>query len=438
MLTQILPQHATTSFRFLGLAVSLLLIAVYSAAAQGQFHAGAAARSIQPKLPVPVSGGMGAPSMATQAKGELMARAVAFRSGDQTIAICCVDVLGFPSVLCDRVRSKIKGIQAENVLIASTHTHSAPDCYAFPDGKGGHTGDLKYIEFVVQQTADAVQSAIESMKPAKLKVASGNAEGKIAYNYYAPALYDKRMGVLQAIDMDSKTIFTLVNYAIHPEVLGNEVGIVSPDVVGPLCETLEQTHGGTAIFLNGALGGMITADNRELDKIKDPLGAVWSDSRTWEECTRIGNLMASEASRIVANAATTEAPKLKYLRREVSFPIDSDILWQVFSMSPLGYSAKGDQRVVTVPVVAMRLGECQIATIPGEALPNIGFYLKRKMSAKHQFLFGLTNDAFGYILTRVDFASFPRYDYVSRVCLGEMTGEILIENLVAMLEELDQ
>ena len=86
----------------------------------------------------------------------------------------------------------------------------------------------------------------------------------------------------------------------------------------------------------------------------------------------------------------------------------------------------------------MRLGECQIATIPGEALPNIGFYLKRTMSAKHQFLFGLTNDAFGYILTRVDFASFPRYDYVSRVCLGEMTGEILIENLVAMLEELDQ
>ncbi len=46
---------------------------------------------------------------------------------------------------------------------------------------------------------------------------------------------------------------------------------------------------------------------------------------------------------------------------------------------------------------------------------------------KHNLLFSLTNDAFGYILTEVDFKSFPRYDYVSRTSLGEMTCEILIE-----------
>ena len=49
------------------------------------------------------------------------------------------------------------------------------------------------------------------------------------------------------------------------------------------------------------------------------------------------------------------------------------------------------------------------------------------MRRKHSLLFGLTIDAFGYILTKVDFRSFPRYDYVSRTSLGEMTGEILIE-----------
>jgi hypothetical protein len=49
------------------------------------------------------------------------------------------------------------------------------------------------------------------------------------------------------------------------------------------------------------------------------------------------------------------------------------------------------------------------------------------MRGKNNLLFGLTNDAFGYILTKVDFASFPRYEYVSRTSLGEMTGEILIE-----------
>ncbi|MCA9112728.1 MAG: hypothetical protein KDA52_22440, partial [Planctomycetaceae bacterium] len=57
-----------------------------------------------------------------------------------------------------------------------------------------------------------------------------------------------------------------------------------------------------------------------------------------------------------------------------------------------------------------------------------------KMHGEHNLLFGLTNDAFGYILTKVDFNSFPRYDYISRTSLGEMTGEILIENSLTFIE----
>jgi hypothetical protein len=55
------------------------------------------------------------------------------------------------------------------------------------------------------------------------------------------------------------------------------------------------------------------------------------------------------------------------------------------------------------------------------------------MRGAHNLLFGLTNDAFGYILTKVDFHSFPRYDYVSRTSLGEMTGEILIEKWMELV-----
>ncbi len=415
-------------------AATLICIFCSSTSGYAQLLAGAAKKSIQPKLPVPVSGGMGAPSMANEAKGELTARAIAMSDGRSTLAICCIDVLGFPSILCDRVRAKVKGVPGENIIIGATHTHSAPDCYAFPDGKGGHTGDLKYIEFVVDQAAAAIQSAIASMKPAQLRTASGIAEGKIAYNYYAPALYDQRMGVIQATDGDGKGIFTLVNYAMHPEVLGNERGIVSPDAIGPLCDSLEKQFGGMGIFMNGAQGGMVTADNRKLDQPRDALKAVWDDERSWDECLRIGNLMASEAAKLIQPAKPQQSPTIQNLVRRVSFPIDSDILWQVFTFSPLGYKADRQERAIQVPIHLVTVADCQIVTIPGEALPNIGFYLKRKMKAKHQFLFGLTNDAFGYILTKVDFASFPRYDYVSRVSLGEMTGEILIENVVEMIE----
>ncbi|MGC8845484.1 MAG: hypothetical protein ACP5QY_06520, partial [Candidatus Hydrogenedens sp.] len=49
--------------------------------------------------------------------------------------------------------------------------------------------------------------------------------------------------------------------------------------------------------------------------------------------------------------------------------------------------------------------------------------------------FGLTNDAFGYILTKVDWNSFKIYEYISRTGLGEMTGEILIDTILKLVNQ---
>ena len=110
--------------------------------ARAELQVGAAVRVITPDPLLPVSGGMGTPNPAREKRGDLTARAIVLRKGDVTVAVVALDVLGFPSVLGDRVRKQVGRIPAENILIGSTHTHSAPDCYAFPDGKGGHTGDL--------------------------------------------------------------------------------------------------------------------------------------------------------------------------------------------------------------------------------------------------------------------------------------------------------
>jgi hypothetical protein len=328
----------------------------------------------------------------------------------------------------------VSRIPAENIVIGSTHTHSAPDCYAFPDGKGGHTGDLNYMDMVCSKAAEAVNEAIERLQPASIKIATGEARGKIAYNYYAPDLYDRRMNVIQAVSPQGKTIATLVNYAVHPEVLGNDVGILSPDLVGPLCEKLEAQAGGMGLFMNSAQGGMITADNRILDQPRDAERAYWNDARTWEECLRIGQLMADEALRIIKAAPEQKDPTLFCDSIRVRFPVESDAMWAVVIASPLKYPHDEDHSVST-RINLINLGDAQILTVPGEALPNIGFYLKRKMHGKHNLLFGLTNDAFGYILTKVDFRSFPRYDYVSRTSLGEMTGEILIERTLELVKK---
>src|SRR5262245_58090683 len=144
-------------------------------AARAEIQVGAAVRVITPDPLLPVSGGMGIPKPARERRGELTARAIVVRKGQTTLAVVALDLLGFPSVLGDRVRAKVGRIPAENILIGSTHTHSAPDCYAFPDGKGGHTGDLTYIDLVCNQAAAAVNQAIDGLQPAWIKIATGEA-----------------------------------------------------------------------------------------------------------------------------------------------------------------------------------------------------------------------------------------------------------------------
>jgi len=392
-----------------------------------ELRVGAAVRVITPDPLLPVSGGVGTPKKTIEKKGDLFARAIVLEKGAVRVAIVSVDNLGWTAALGDKSRGLIKGVSAENILIGSTHTHSAPDAYGFPDENGKSLADLAYLDNCVKKIADAVNEAVKNLTPATLKIAVGEAKGKIAYNYYAEQLYDPRCGVIQAIGKtNGKVIATLVNYAIHPEVIGSGRGILSPDLCGPLYDRIESRAGGVAIFMNGAQGGMVTADNR-LDAGKE--------AGTWEECIRIGNLLADEALRIVEKAEPVDSPTLVCSSRNIRFPVDSEMMRYILNNSPIKMTSVKDN-VVTTRLNFLQIGNAKVLTIPGEALPNIGFYIKRKMNTDQAFLFGLTNDAFGYILTKVDFNSFKRYEYVSRTSLGEMTGEIYIQEVLTWLEEM--
>ncbi|MBL9168747.1 MAG: hypothetical protein JNN07_13470 [Verrucomicrobiales bacterium] len=405
------------------LALGLLLGSTLLLSAQ--FQAGIAVRIVTPDPLLPVSGGIGPANPVREKKGELTVRALVFDQKGTRVAMVSCDYLGFPSVLGDRVRAKVAGIPKENILIGATHTHSAPDMYGFPDGKGGFSIDLKYVDRVVDQMAEAIKDAQSKLQPASIRIASGVAKGKIAFNYYAETLYDQRCHVIQALNAQGQPIATLVNYAIHPEVLGSSVGICSPDLVGPLYDRLTEKGAGVGIFLNSAQGGMVTADNR---------GPKGEDFRTWEECVRIGNLLADEALRLLSKAPVQSDPTLFCTARRVRFPVESKMLLEITRLSPLGFPAPEPGDFISTQMNLINLGNAQILTIPGEALPNIGFYLKRKMHGVHNLLFGLTNDAFGYMLTKVDYNSFRRYDYVTRTSLGEMTGEILIEEALKLAD----
>jgi hypothetical protein len=387
-------------------------------------RAAIAVRVVTPEPLLPVVGGIGPSHPVTRKDGELTVRALVFEEESNRVAIVSADFLGFPSLLGNKARAAVSGVPAKNILIGATHTHSAPDCYGFPDGKGGTSSDPKYLELVCRRMAEAINQAVGELQPAQLKIATGPAKGKIAFNYYAEHLYDPRCHVIQALDTSGKPIATLVNYAIHPEVLGSGVGICSPDLIGPLYDELAARGGGTGIFMNSAQGGMVTADNRL---------ANGGEAGTWDECRRIGTLLADEALRIVQSAPIQSAPSLFCASRPLMLPVDSPGMRELLKQMS-GFDASAGNNLIT-QLNLVNLGNAQILTIPGEALPNIGYYLKRKMRGQHNLLFGLTNDAFGYILTKEDFDSFERYAYITRTSLGERTGEILVEQALKFVND---
>jgi hypothetical protein len=402
----------------------LLLLVVSYSNAFAALRAAIAVRNVNPDPLLPVSGGVGASHPTTRRQGDLTVRALVLEQDGTLVGIVSADFLGFPSTLGNQVRAMVKEIPGQNILIGATHSHSAPDCYGFRDLTGRSGRSERYIELVCARMAEALHEAVTNLQPIRLKIATGEAKGKIAYNYYAPQLYDPRCSVIQALDASGKPIATLVNYAIHPEVIGNEAGILSPDLIGPLYDRLAEKGGGTGIFMNSAQGGMVTADNRL------PGGKEAND---WEECQRIGHLLADEALRIISDAPEQPSPKLYCAARPLTLPVDSPLFRALLKTLP--GSPGGSMTSLTTQMNVINLGNAQILTIPGEALPNIGYYLKRKMHGENNLLFGLTNDAFGYILTKEDFNSFERYSYVSQTSLGERTGEILVTEALKFVND---
>ena len=162
---------------------------------------------------------------------------------------------------------------------------------------------------------------------------------------------------------------------------------------------------------------MVTADNRMRRSERQP-ARLLERPRSWSECKRIGRLLADESLRIIASAPWQSSLVVKnFLERSA------------ISCRVERYVAGGHSLAIKIP--ARRRSQHQRAnqsdrpgwvastlTIPGEALPNIGLYLKRKMQGEHKFLFGLTNDAFGYILTEVDSTALK-----DSLCLTGSLGE---------------
>jgi neutral ceramidase len=148
------------------ICVSLIGEAV-SLAADPTFRAGAAIGDITPqKWPVDLVGNF-FPRPATKAWDPLNVRALVLDNSKTKIAFVMVDSCYCPRSLFDDAKkraNKLTGIATDHMLMAATHTHSAPRTKDRHDWKA----DPEYVEHVTRGIVSAVQQANANLTQAEI------------------------------------------------------------------------------------------------------------------------------------------------------------------------------------------------------------------------------------------------------------------------------
>lgn len=358
---------------------------------------------------------------------ELFARTVVLSYNDTTIAMVSLDLIGFMNENVDDIRylvDKIKGNNVDEIIVSSTHTHAGPDTigmwgpglFVIPVGSGICE---EYTKFLYDKIVESVYRAAKDMKKAKLFYASKqvSADKKISRNIHEELSddVDRTLNVLQAVGDDGRTITTIVNYGCHPEALSRENTKFSSDFVGPLRTALENNYGGTAVFLQGSIGCLVSVD---VDDKK------WGNAEyDLQEMQRIGNSLADEVVYCLKAKKECAEPKITAYREEFLVPVDN---WLFEFANNVGLVAKRDfdGYVKTEMVLVGIGGKIQLMTVPGEISPSLGERLKVFMNAEQKMIVGLSQDELGYVPENYNH---PALGYERTMSPGPKTSELLLE-----------
>ena len=234
-----------------------LFFLVLAVPAWAQFRAGAAKVVITPDLekhgPIYLAG-FGQNRKATGVHDDLFARCLAVAVLKRPVVLCGVDSIG---LFYDDVAKIREGIDAD-VVVASLHDHEAPDTMGLWGPAEGKSGISEaYNAFVVEQTRRAVRSAVTAMQPAIARLATVHTSelDSFIHDDRPPEVHDSDVVVLNLTHTDGRPMATLVNWANHPETLGSKNTLITADYSANVYRTLEERLGGTAVFINGAVGG---------------------------------------------------------------------------------------------------------------------------------------------------------------------------------------
>ena len=196
--------------------------------------------------------------------------------------LLCID----KNIYMDTKRRAEKILGKNHLVLAASHTHSAPSTlYRDPLHRIG-VGEFRkdYYDYVMERIEEALEEAVSTAEPVQAWFTSTEIKG-VATDRNTPRKKIDQKAVILGLDMRSKKVL-VINYPVHPTVLGPDNLYVTRDLVGALQDKVEEHTGYRTIYLNGAAANISTRFTRR--------------SQSFEEAERLGHLAAEQIIEAIA------------------------------------------------------------------------------------------------------------------------------------------
>lgn len=435
------------TFRLACFAAFTLVLATFGMAEEPVLQAGAATSNITPDIGAPLVGGF-EPRPSTHVHDELLVRCLAFQKGDTKFAICMVDSTGVSQECYNAARTMIEEKTkwpAENILMAATHTHSAPT----GRGKNGLMPSEEltdYQKFIARRITDGVQRAITNLEPArvgwgrfdepdevfnrrwflkpdveipnpfggtdKVRMNPGGMRDKLL----KPAgPTDPEVVFLSVQSVEGRPIALLANYSLH-YVGGGNSRHVTADYFGMFARKVEHKLGASqtqppfvAMMSNGTSGNINNNDYSSVRERRQP----------YEQMNRVAEKLAVKLAKahetvefrsdLPIDIRHIELPmktrkvtpkQIEYAQAILKKTEDAERyhrLERFYASRVLHY--KDSPAVVPARLQAMRIGDLGIVSIPLEVFVETGLMIKADTPFAKTFTISHANGSLGYLPT---------------------------------------
>jgi neutral ceramidase len=417
------------------------------AASSRNLLAGAAASNITPPLGGKIIGGW-APIEATHIHDDLLATCQVLDNQETRLVFVVCDNLGFSREVCDTAKQRIQaetGIPTNNIMISTTHTHSAVTARGLNRLAPDETLS-DYQQFIVSRIVDGVRCALNNLEPARLGWGSAH-EPVSVFNrrwFMKPGVdvpnpfggkdqvrmnpprgsadllkpagpTDPEIAFLSVQAADGRPLALLANYSLH-YVGGVKTGAVSADYYGMFAHRIQaliradrQSPPFVAMMSNGTSGNINNIDFANQTKRRPPYEKM------------------REVAELVAQAVYKAYPKVTYrawvelgsrqeeLRLDVRKPSPERLAYvqevmakpehakpyhrheKSYARRVMQLAESPDQ--VDIQLQAFRVGDIGISAIPFEVFVEIGLELKDKSPFAHSFTVSMANAVYGYLPT---------------------------------------